>query len=245
MIRTLVAALAASALLAPAVLGQPAPGPAQAPAAPQYQVEVLIFAYRDMDLTEERFQFTRPAPTPQTLRTPPLYDESSLAQIDPDPTLPPSAGDLAAEPTSTFRVLRPDELQLTAEYRKIERVPTYVPLLHAGWIQPGLPEDQAQPIDMAMLGAANPMGTIRVDLRRFLRVRLELTYQAARGAEAGRPAFGDGLSEVDVAPRYELVAEQQTRSGELRYFDHPAFGVLVKITPVPVNQTNTGSRPAA
>jgi hypothetical protein len=121
-----------------------------------------------------------------------------------------------------------------------------VPLLHAGWIQPGLPENQAQPVDLVMLGALNPTGKIRVRLDRFLHVRVDLSYRDTTRAGAPGAAVGDGLSEVELAPRYELVMEQQTRSGDLRYFDHPAFGVLVKITPVASSSgTGSGSRPAA
>jgi hypothetical protein len=243
MIRSFAAlALTAAVMLAPSVLGQPAP----APAVPQYQVEVLIFGYRDFDATEERFRSRQPPPlTPQTLRQRPFYDDNFAPLLE-DPALPGTPADLVPEPPPTFRVLRPDELQLTAEFRKITNVSTYVPLLHAGWIQPGLPENQAQPVDLATLGAMNPMGTIRVRLDRFLHVRVDLSYRDSTRAGADPAPFGDGLSEVELAPRYELETEQQTRSGELRYFDHPAFGVLVKITPVSASPgTGPGSRPAA
>jgi hypothetical protein len=243
MMRSLAAlALAASVILAPTVLGQPAP----TPTAPQYQVEVLIFGYRDFDGTEERFRSRRPPlPTQQPLRQRPSHDQSFAPFLE-DPALPGTPADAVPEPPSAFRVLRPDELQLNAEYRKITNVPTYVPLLHAGWIQPGLPEGQAQPVDLATLGAVNPMGTIRLRLDRFLHVRVDLSYRDSTRPGAEGAAFGDGLSEVELAPRYELATEQQTRSGELRYFDHPAFGVLVKITPVSASPgTGSGSRPAA
>jgi hypothetical protein len=46
--------------------------------------------------------------------------------------------------------------------------------------------------------------------------------------------------------RYHLNAERTTRSGELHYFDHPAFGVLIKVTPVkPEPSVAGGTRPAA
>ena len=58
--------------------------------------------------------------------------------------------------------------------------------------------------------------------------------------------LGNELREFALATRYRLTTERQTRSGELHYFDHPAFGVLVKVTPVqPTNSGSTGRRPAA
>lgn len=245
MTRKLAAALAASALLSTAVLAQVAPGTPPPPEIPQFQVEVLVFAYRDMDPNEERFELRRPPPTQQTLRERPLFDDSIFEPIDPDPTLPPAADTPPAEPLA-FRLLAPEELQLNTEWRKIQNVPTYTPLLHAGWVQQVLAENEAPAVNLATLGTANPMGTIKVYLSRFLHVQVDLSYQdTGRAATAGRPVFGDGLSEVAVAPRYELATDQQTRSGELRYFDHPAFGVLVKVTRVQTPQGGTGTRPAA
>ena len=37
---------------------------------------------------------------------------------------------------------------------------------------------------------------------------------------------------------------RNARSNELHYFDHPAFGVLVRVTPLPA-QDASGRRPAA
>ncbi|HET7133738.1 MAG TPA: CsiV family protein, partial [Gammaproteobacteria bacterium] len=226
---------------------------------PLFQVEVMVFAYRDFDTNEERF--AQEAPVTRTGDTPlpvPTFDESTLESLEPsppppaDPAAPPAAagdaaGGAAAElPVDplAIRILRPEELQLTAEYRKLERVPTYVALAHGGWVQPGLPEDQSQAFDLAQLGVMNPAGTIRVYLSRFLHIAVDLSYRdTLHGAPAApAPASGD-LTEIGVAPRYDLEAERQTRSGELQYFDHPAFGVLVKVTPVPT--APKGNRPAA
>jgi hypothetical protein len=54
----------------------------------------------------------------------------------------------------------------------------------------------------------------------------------------------DGLDEIVLAPQYRLMTTRRVTSGELHYFDHPAFGVLMRITPVPV-QDGSGRRPAA
>ena len=146
-----------------------------------------------------------------------------------------------------FRLLAPDQLQLNAEYRKLTNSGAYHPVLHAGWVQPGLPEDQAKPFDLTLLGVTNPRGNVRVYLSRFLHVSLDISYEdaTATGTATAEPP-GNELREVAFAPRYRLTTERQTRSGELHYFDHPAFGVLVKVTPVqPANSGSTGRRPAA
>ena len=129
-----------------------------------------------------------------------------------------------------------------------------------GCVQPGLPETDAVPIILGTLGILNPHGTVRVHLSRFLHITLDLTYQAkgsaapasatardgGSAANAGsslRPV-GDGLDEIVLAPQFRLQATRSARSNELHYFDHPAFGVLVRVTPVPAPDAS-GRRPAA
>jgi hypothetical protein len=118
--------------------------------------------------------------------------------------------------------------------------------VHGGWVQLGLPDSATIPVDLGVLGVANPAGTVRLSLTRFLHVKLDLTYidtQAAQRAPAPAPS---DLTELPIAPRYRIDAERTTRSGEVHYFDHPAFGVLIKVTPVKADPNSAaGTRPAA
>ena len=98
------------------------------------------------------------------------------------------------------------------------------------------------PVDLGTLGVINPRGTVRVHLARFLHITLDLTYQGTGSATAAAAA-GDGLDEIALAPQYRLKTTRSARSTELHYFDHPAFGVLVRVTPVPTQ--DGGRRPAA
>jgi len=231
------------------------------PLAPEYQVEMLIFAHRTFDRAEEQFAHENGRATPlrqETLRAPPVFDDSILGPLGdvlgPLSEAPPFGTDVAAaEPGAEpyefrFRLLQPEELQLTSQYRVLERNPqAYVPLLHGGWVQEGLPENETHPFDLAMLGARNPLGTIQLYLSRFLHVKLDLSYSDAL-AGAPAPVLDNELTELPITPRYHLTADRPTRSGELHYFDHPAFGVLIKVTPVRPEQTSPatpGTRPAA
>jgi Peptidoglycan-binding protein, CsiV len=75
-----------------------------------------------------------------------------------------------------------------------------------------------------------------------------VSYQDPNAAMPAPVAGVGGLTELPINPRYHLSAERSVRSGELHYFDHPAFGVLLKITPVradPNAIAAPGSRPAA
>jgi hypothetical protein len=248
--RGILAFAAASIACATVATAQAPPATDPAPI-PRYEVEVIVFAHRDFDATEERFD-QRPAGfldgPAAGLRETPVFDESTFATSRaPEPVFEPLAevDPAAAERAEALimRPLRPDELKLVTEYRKIRAISAYEPLAHVGWVQPGLPETDAVPFDLGALGILNPRGTVRVHLSRFLHITLDLTYQAKASAAAASQA-GDGLDEIVLAPSYRLTATRSARSNELHYFDHPAFGVLVRVTPVPAPDA-AGRRPAA
>lgn len=241
-----------AALVTGAALAQAPQPPAADPALPpRYEVEIIVFANRAFDPTEERFDlapsgFSNDAAA--TLREVPVFDETTfapreapLAPVQPPPPVDPLAA--ARAEALLVRPLRPEELKLGNEYRKLRAVAAYEPLVHAGWVLPGLPEADSVPFDLKTLGVVNPRGTVRVHLSRFLHITLDLTYQAADAATASLGS-SDGLDEIVLAPQYRLTATRSARSTELHYFDHPAFGVLVRVTPVPA-QDGSGRRPAA
>lgn len=132
-----------------------------------------------------------------------------------------------------YRLLTDEQFQLVDEFERLDRLDAYTPLVHGGWIQEGLPEVDAIPFDLSQLGAFNPRGTIRLHVSRFLHVRIDLSYQSDAVAIPLAPRSFDGLARLEFPPRYSLSVQRLTRSGELHFFDHPAFGVLVLVQPVP------------
>jgi hypothetical protein len=107
-------------------------------------------------------------------------------------------------------------------------------------VQEGPPEEEAQPVDVTLLGSANPKGTITLYLSRFLHLAVDLRYYAeVRQLDGEKPPplatlpAQMELKELELIPRYEIILERRIRSGQLNYFDHPAFGVLVVIRPHP------------
>ena len=243
-----------------------APQPAAPALPPRYEVEVIVFAHRDFDPTEEHFaQTANGFGATATLRDAPVFDETTFAAPPAIPQTPlnqppPDPAVVARAEALLVRPLRPDELKLGTQYRRLRAISAYQPLVHVGWVQPGLPEADSMPIDIGTLGVLNPRGTVRVHLARFLHITLDLTYQATGSAATARDGgsaanagsdlrpstsgAGDGLDEIVLAPQYRLTTTRSARSNELHYFDHPAFGVLVRITPVPT-QDGSGRRPAA
>ena len=104
---------------------------------------------------------------------------------------------------------------------------------HSGWVQEGPPEEEAQPVDVTLLGSTNPKGTITLYLSRFLHLIIDLRYYAETWRPPSTPPAQAELKELGLVPRYELVLERRIRSGQLNYFDHPAFGVLMIVRPHP------------
>jgi len=235
------------AVSAAALAQAPAPPAAAPQLPPQYEVEILVFENLNFDPTEERFEATPNgfADDAAALREVPVFDDTNFGPLAPSVGPLPPVDPVAAQLAEALRIrpLRPEELKLGAEFAKLRASAAYRPLVHAGWVQPGLPEADAEPFDLKVLGLLNPRGTIRVHLSRFLHITLDLTYEADGTSGPGVTA-GDGLDELVLAPRYHLVAERNARSNELHYFDHPAFGVLVRVTPVPALDA-AGRRPAA
>ena len=248
--------VAVLAVSAAALAQAPAPPATEPQLPPQYEVEILVFANLDFDPTEERFEATPDSFAVDDgvgFREVPVFDDTNFgplaANADPLPPVDPLAAQLAAQQAEalSIRPLAPEQLKLGNEYRKLRASAAYRPLLHAGWVQPGLAEADAQPFDLNVLGVLNPSGTVRVHLSRFLHITLDLTYQAevfSRTEATAGATGGDGLDELRLPPRYHLVATRNARSNELHYFDHPAFGVLVRVTPLAVPDAS-GRRPAA
>jgi len=138
-----------------------------------------------------------------------------------------------AEEPSQFRLLSPEELELTEAYTRLNNLNVYTLLAHGGWVQEGLPEEDAFRFNLALLGVLNPTGTVQLHLSRFLHVTVALNYRARPGTPLP-PQFAtydDVLEEFNFPPVYELRATRRARSGELHYFDHPAFGLLFIIKP--------------
>ena len=143
----------------------------------------------------------------------------------------------SAEGPPEFRFLSREELELRPAAARLGRLDAYTVLVHGGWVQEGLPEERARPFSIGLLGRFNPLGSVQLHLSRFLHVTVALDYRATPpGPAAVRPplpAHNAVLEEYSLPPVYQLRATRRTRSGEVHYFDHPAFGLLVVVRLAP------------
>lgn len=173
----------------------------------------------------------------------------------------PAAGDpdeIVEEPIPTAGavLLLRDEFSMQNFARKLELLDVYEPILHVGWTQPAAAQEESVPLDLANFGAPPPglEGQFTLYLGRFLHLVVDLALDADPATEempepGAVPAALDEpqLSFGDARPQYygdEAGTRQQQRvryrihedrimkAGDVRYFDHPKFGVIAKVTRV-------------
>ena len=172
------------------------------------------------------------------------------ASLDPAVTpmaMPVDGAD--AEAVNPFRLVQlpEDQFTLTDAADRLELLDAYETLMHFGWTQPAFPEEETPAIELQLLGETPPglNGTLTLYLSRYLHLVVDLALDAPEAFEAevvdddALPSFGDRrlrYEDVDVperpAVRFRIQEDRILKNGELRYFDHPKFGVLAKVTRV-------------
>jgi hypothetical protein len=92
-------------------------------------------------------------------------------------------------------------------------------LLTRHWVQNADTKSNVPPMRLAA-GENEIAGSLRFYLSRFLHVELNVMYQPLPAAIG------------DAAPLDYVIREQRrVRANELSYFDHPRFGVIVRVSP--------------
>ena len=126
-----------------------------------------------------------------------------------------------------FQAIDASRLRLQGEWSRLQNSGEYRPLLHMGWLQPGLERDKAVGV-LVEAGAPSPAfggekplsGVIAVGLSRYLHLDTNLLYR--RAATSGAASFHT----------FQLKETRRMRSKEIHYLDHPMFGVIALITPI-------------
>lgn len=210
----------------------------------RYTVEVIVFRYsQQVSVGSEKFDLQKQA-VPEFNDEPIIVDGEILEEIAPVSRI---YRDIE------FTLLREDELTMGEIMNRLERLDAYEPLMHFAWTQATWPDEDTLPIELSKLGRMPPelSGTLRLYLSRFLHLVVDLELEAPR--ELARPdaasedmlSYGDYRSidesgllnepyEFGSPPpvRYHIDENRIFKSGDLRYFDHPKFGVLAKVVRV-------------
>jgi len=215
---------------------------AEEPVVRRYTVELIVFTYaEDVSVGSEIF-----------VADDPVVAEDDLPADDSDP-----ADDDASVDELEYRLparrlefvrLAEDDFTMTDIIRRLELLDAYEPIMHVAWRQPTYPREETAPIRLDALGAvpARLDGTFALYLSRYLHlvVDLELDAEDENAGALAAPgqqgfSFGDSRRQDDIyadpyqrAVRYHILENRIVKNGELRYFDHPKFGVIARVTRV-------------
>lgn len=100
---------------------------------------------------------------------------------------------------------------LYAAYEQLRRSQSFRPLLHLAWIQPADPGRINPPYHVG--NGETVEGTVSLERSEHLYAIVDMEYRAADGKV------------------HRLREKRQLKFNEIHYLDHPAFGVLVRISP--------------
>lgn len=129
-----------------------------------------------------------------------------------------------------------DRFMLTEQVAKMTPEKGYRILKHSSWILEGKSEAEAIPIQINVLPEASYEsrieGTLTFYKSRFAHARLQLELERKIPGRIETAFAQNQHTQVDFLPefwRFQLKEARKIKSGELHYFDHPIFGVLMQI----------------
>jgi hypothetical protein len=212
----------------------------------RYTVEIIVFEYADSDYAGDEVFL------PDISEPPVEQEEDNEFVFTDSPTLPPAARPGDKPTLNEIPVLRQlDMTVLPAEqftmqdiYAKLERLDAYKPIVHSAWTQTTFEKDSSAPLRLRMLGSV-PLrldGDLTLYLSRYLHLVVNLALDAklpsplVGSLPAAESGFGNRMiysDKPDLRPspvRYRIFEDRIFKSGDIRYFDHPKFGVLAKVT---------------
>jgi len=183
---------------------------------------------------------------PEPIESPP--ENEAGADIDRELLLLEPLEEIPTLETAGFEILDPADYELNDVFDKLERLDAYRPLMRGAWIQPALERDETLPLKLRRIGDP-PLrldGTVTLYLSRFLHLVVDIALEEKSPVRPDAlqdriPYFGDnrsnaryGINSQFLAPSvfYRIEEDRILRSGDLRYYDHPRFGVLVKVVRV-------------
>ena len=134
-----------------------------------------------------------------------------------------------------FAMLATSDLSLTNILTKLSDSENYEPLLHMGWVEsvPGNKLGKAIHIS-GNAGDGTIDGYVQLKRSHYLHyfIDLEYTRQDSIYDPVGEQMFEDNADvneEVSGSKTYRIDEKRRIHLNELHYFDHPRFGVIVKV----------------
>ena len=156
--------------------------------------------------------------------------------------------ELISADTIDLQITMADDLTMIDIHEKLVLLDAYRPVLWAGWTQVILSEEETPTIRLRRLGNL-PLtfeGSVKLYLSRFLHLVVDVamdgepvvpveTFPAVSTRRYGR-RFRDDYDYpfTSTAPtpevHYQIIENRIVKNEDIRYFDHPKFGIVAKVT---------------
>jgi len=124
----------------------------------------------------------------------------------------------------------PVNSEIRKAFEKMLESGQYTLVAHKRWIQDALPKTEAQLIRIAN-AETRLDGTVRFYKNRYLHLDVNLVL-----GEEFIPESGDAGSRENAQNYFIIKEQKRIRSKNLNYFDHPRFGVLIKVHKIKVSR---------
>ena len=188
----------------------------------RYTVEIIVFKYAEEVSTGSEVFLGDKIEIDET----PFEDELEVLELRPLRSL----DELNRLPDIEFMLLEEEDYQLTEALGRLQRLDAYEPIMHFGWTQATWPEEETKPLSLHRFATPPPelQGNLKLYLSRFLHLVVDLKLDAP---VASPPDFST-VQPPRGPVRYVINENRILKNGELRYYDHPKFGVLAKVTRV-------------
>jgi hypothetical protein len=184
----------------------------------RYTVEIIVFKYaEDVSSGSEVFLGDKIE-----------FDEDELEILELRPFR--SVGDFKPLPDIEFVLLEEEDYQLTEALGRLQRLDAYEPIMHFGWTQATWPEEQTEPLSLYRF--ASPPADLHGSLTLYLSRYLHLVVDLQLDNPVASPLDYSTIQPQRGPVRYVINENRILKNGELRYYDHPKFGVLAKVTRV-------------
>jgi len=195
-----------------------------APAVPasDYQVEIIIFEHLFHDADGEISEVGLDMPSP-----------GNVIQLD----------ELQDNDPSGFKLLSPGLYKLGGVYNELKFSRNYRPILHLAWQQPALGQSRSRYVTIRKPDPGTVSesysdqkvkvdGLIRIRSSQFLHADVDLFYFVNSVSESLlRSAATTPSMEPPGGLRFaELKETRRMKLNELHYFDHPVFGLFLRVS---------------
>lgn len=197
----------------------------------RFSVELIVFEYAGNVAAGNEIFELEPAAPPLQPEIPVFADLPDISAISPDDEIETnSVEDLEIEEIPTladieFKLMQADEMTMGGIHERLMKLDAYQPVLWGGWTQITKEQGVLLPIRLRRLGSPpiDMSGTLTLYLKNYLHLVVDLTRELQTTLEP------DIYRQQTQTVLYQINEDRIFRSGQLRYYDHPKFGVLARV----------------